>query len=133
MRNILTVIDDGFLDLISATLTLVFVLFRQVIANADLSYVYTHLLDDEDSKRWVKGLKYTSSAICFYWGVDKQFPELETHNMFLAEDFKGSFDEIFKSHSLPAEPSFYIFSAPRTDPTGTCILSLNIFSSFMMC
>ena len=33
----------------------------------------------------VKSLKYTSSAIMFYWATDKPYTELETHNMFLAK------------------------------------------------
>lgn len=51
-------------------------------------------------------------------GLKKQYNELETHNMFLAKEFKRSFDEIFQEHSLPQEPSFYIHAPSRSDPTA---------------
>jgi len=36
----------------------------------------------------------------------------------LARDYKGSFKSIFDDHGLPAEPSFYINVASRTDPSA---------------
>ena len=54
----------------------------------------------------------------FYWGLDCTFPALGMHNMFLASDFRGSFDEIFARHRLPAEPSFYIHCPARIDPSA---------------
>lgn len=85
-----------------------------VVANADLPYVYHHLLDDNSQKLDKK--KYTCSAIMFYWGVDKVYPQLGHHNVFLAGDYKASFDRIFNDFTLPDEPSFYVHAPARTDP-----------------
>jgi phytoene desaturase len=54
----------------------------------------------------------------FYWGVDKTFPQLGMHNVFLAGDYRASFDHIFRDHSLPAEPSFYVHAPGRVDPAA---------------
>lgn len=87
-----------------------------VIANADLPYVYRALLPDRAEADRLDRLKYTCSAIMFYWGVDKVYPQLGVHNVFLAGAYKASFDRIFKDHTLPDEPSFYVHAPARIDP-----------------
>lgn len=89
-----------------------------VVANADLPYVYRHLLPDEAPARRLARKKYTCSAIMFYWGVDKVYEQLGTHNIFLSTDYRASFDRIFKDLSLPQEPSVYVHAPTRTDPTA---------------
>jgi phytoene desaturase len=54
----------------------------------------------------------------FYWGVDKVYPQLGMHNVFLADDYRKSFDRIFRDHTLPDEPSFYVHAPARTDPAA---------------
>ncbi len=92
-----------------------------IVADADLPYVYSHLLPDKTEAQRLERLKYTCSAIMFYWGVDKVYPQLGTHNVFLADDYRTSFDRIFQDHLLPDEPSFYIHAPARTDPSAAPI------------
>jgi phytoene desaturase (3,4-didehydrolycopene-forming) len=63
-------------------------------------------------------MKYTCSAITFYWSVDKQYPQLDHHNVFLSGDYRLSFDSIFNEYTLPLEPSFYVHAPARTDPAA---------------
>jgi phytoene desaturase len=89
-----------------------------IVANADLPYVYSNLLPASAEARHLERLKYTCSAIMFYWGVDKVYSQLGTHNVFLADDYRTSFDRIFNDHLLPDEPSFYVHAPARTDPSA---------------
>jgi phytoene desaturase len=89
-----------------------------VVANADLPYVYARLLPDDGSAARLDRLAYTSSAIMFYWGVDRAVPALGTHNVFLAGGYRASFDRIFRAHDLPAAPSFYVHAPARVDPAA---------------
>ena len=50
--------------------------------------------------------------------MDKVIPELETHNVFLASEFKDSFDDIFKRQSIPKDPSFYVNVPSRVDASA---------------
>jgi phytoene desaturase (3,4-didehydrolycopene-forming) len=50
--------------------------------------------------------------------MDTKLPSLNAHNIFLAEDYKGSFDDIFKRRSMPREPSFYVNVPSRIDPSA---------------
>lgn len=90
-----------------------------VVANADLPYVYEHLLPrNERAIRRLSDLKYTCSTLMFFWGVDKVYPQIDHHNVFLAGEYKASFDSIFNVHTLPEDPSFYVHAPARTDPTA---------------
>ncbi|RPI87478.1 MAG: phytoene desaturase [Chloroflexi bacterium] len=89
-----------------------------VLANADLPYVYQNLLPPDRKVKQLENLRYTSSAIMFYWGVDKEISQLDVHNVFLAKDYRESFDKIFKDHSLPDHPSFYVHAPSRVDPAA---------------
>ena len=89
-----------------------------VIANADLPYVYRELLPDRADAERLEQKKYTCSAIMFYWGVDKVYPQLGMHNVFLSGDYRASFDSIFKHYTLPDSPSFYVHAPTRIDPAA---------------
>lgn len=86
-----------------------------VVANADLPYVYDNLLADVQVTARLNRKKYTCSAITFYWGTSKPYPQLGAHNVFLASDYRASFDRIFQDYTLPDEPSFYIHAPTRID------------------
>ena len=88
------------------------------VGNADLPYIYQDLLPDAQEARKLDEKLYTCSTIMFYWGVDKGYPQIAHHNVFLAGEYKASFDHIFKEHSLPEEPSFYVHAPTRTDPAA---------------
>jgi phytoene desaturase len=89
-----------------------------VVANADLPYVYEKLLPGSKEVARLEKKKYTCSAVTFYWGLNKIYPQLGPHNVFLSGDYKASFDRIFDDHSLPESPSFYVHAPARIDPAA---------------
>ena len=89
-----------------------------IVVNADLPYAYRELLRDEAEAQKLDRKKFTCSAIMFYWGVDKVYPQIKHHNVWLAGDYKASFDSIFDRNTLPDEPSFYVHAPARTDPAA---------------
>lgn len=89
-----------------------------VISNADLPYAYRNLLPDKRKSVHLDNLKYSCSAICFHWGLDKVYPQLDHHNVFLSDDFRNALDQIFRDKSVSDNPSFYVHAPVRTDPTA---------------
>jgi phytoene desaturase len=87
-----------------------------VVANADLPYVYRKLLPDKRKSASLDRLKYSCSAICYHWGLDKVYPQLGHHSVFLSDGFREGLDKIFKDKSISDHPSFYIHAPVRTDP-----------------
>jgi phytoene desaturase len=88
------------------------------VGNADLPYIYKELLPDAAPAKKLDEKLYTCSTIMFYWGVDKEYPQIAHHNVFLGGDYKASFDQIFNDHTLPEVPSFYVHAPARTDKSA---------------
>lgn len=89
-----------------------------VLVNADLIYAYNELLPPSRTAESLKTRKASCSSISFYWAMDRTVPELKAHNIFLADHYRESFDDIFKRHLIPDEPSFYVNVPSRIDPTA---------------
>ncbi|XP_050422722.1 uncharacterized protein LOC126834668 [Adelges cooleyi] len=89
-----------------------------VICNADLVYAYNNLLPKTKYATKLGKQELTSSSISFYWSMNTIVSQLKIHNIFLSDKYKPSFDQIFKDHTLPDEPSFYINVPSRIDPTA---------------
>ena len=88
-----------------------------VLANADLPYVYQKLLPPSPEAERLAQMRYSCSVISFFWGVDKPYPQLGPHTLFLADDYRQNFVEIIDELTLPSNPSLYIHAPTRLDPT----------------
>ena len=89
-----------------------------IVANADLPYVYRRLLPDKGKSKRLDNLKYSCSAICYHWGLDKIYPQLGHHSVFLSEDFREGLNSIFINKSISNTPSFYVHAPRGTDPSA---------------
>jgi len=89
-----------------------------IVANADLPYVYRKLLPDRRKSKKLDNLKYSCSAICYHWGLDKVYPQLGHHSIFLSDGFREGLDKIFIDKSISDTPSFYIHAPTRSDPSA---------------
>jgi len=89
-----------------------------IVANAELPYVYNKLLPDKRLAEKINKLKYACSAIVFHWGLDKNFPQLDHHNVFLAEDYERCMTKIFNDKSTDIPSNFYVHSPTHTDKTA---------------
>jgi len=88
-----------------------------VLANADLPYVYQNLLPQDGQAKKLDRKRYSCSVISFFWGVDKPYPALNPHTLFLANNYRENFDSIIQDLNLPANPSLYIHAPARLDPS----------------
>ena len=88
-----------------------------VLANADLPYVYEHLLPDRGLARTMARKQFSCSSISFLWGVDRTYDAIGPHTLFLADDYRANFVSIVRDLSLPANPSLYVHAPTRLDPS----------------
>ena len=86
-----------------------------VLANADLPYVYEHLLPADGMARAMSRKQFSCSAISFFWGLNRRFDALRPHTLFLADDYRENFESIVRDHALPANPSVYIHAPAALD------------------
>lgn len=87
-----------------------------VVSNMDVYFTYKHLLDQPKKAAEIKKQERSSSALIFYWGINKTFPQLDVHNIFFSKDYKGEFNAIFNT-GLPFEdPTVYINITNKVEP-----------------
>ncbi|KAJ1024805.1 hypothetical protein NDA16_002845 [Ustilago loliicola] len=89
-----------------------------VVSNADLVWTYNNLLPSSSYAQKLNGKDQTCSSISFYWSLSEVVEELGGHNIFLADAYQESFDEIFRDGDTPTEPSFYVNVPSRLDPSA---------------
>lgn len=79
-----------------------------VVSNSDIFTSYSSLLKDDLPPKKIIKQERSSSAIIFYWGIQKSFPELDLHNIFFSENYEKEFYQIFNQQSIPDDPTIYV-------------------------
>ncbi|MDH4090731.1 MAG: phytoene desaturase family protein [Cyclobacteriaceae bacterium] len=86
-----------------------------VVSNMDIFSTYTKLLADVPSPVKILKQERSSSALIFYWGVRKEFPQLDLHNIFFSGDYEQEFKHIFAYRDLYDDPTVYINVTAKED------------------
>ncbi|MHB8206358.1 1-hydroxycarotenoid 3,4-desaturase CrtD [Mucilaginibacter sp.] len=90
-----------------------------VISNMDVWFTYHQLLRSHPAlfPKKILSQERSSSALIFYWGINKQFPKLDLHNIFFSADYKAEFDHIWQQKNIYDDPTVYlnISSKYKTD------------------
>jgi len=87
-----------------------------VVSNMDVYFTYRNLLNDFTKAAVVKKQERSSSALIFYWGMNKTFPILDLHNIFFSENYKAEFDAIFNTELPFEDPTVYINITNKLEP-----------------
>ncbi|EPR67189.1 Phytoene desaturase, neurosporene or lycopene producing [Cyclobacterium qasimii M12-11B] len=79
-----------------------------VINNMDMVTAYKTILKEEKQPERLLKQPKSSSALIFYWGIKKNFPELDLHNILFSNDYEKEFKAIFEKKDLYEDPTVYI-------------------------
>lgn len=79
-----------------------------VLCNSDVKPAYKHLLPTVKISPKVLKQEPSSSALIFYWGIQKKFPKLDLHNIFFSENYHEEFNHIFEQKSVYHDPTIYV-------------------------
>jgi phytoene desaturase len=88
-----------------------------VVANADLPYVYQDLLHRNGSSRHFERAKFSCSTVNFLWAVDRPYPQIPPHLLFLSDHYRQNFESLESEETLGEEPSVYVHAPARLDPS----------------
>ncbi len=90
-----------------------------IVSNMDVSLTYTLLLKEDfarfpfrlkkDIRRWQT--QASSSALVFYWAMNRSYKQLDVHNIFFSSDYKAEFSHVFDFHptdSVFHDPTVYV-------------------------
>ncbi len=87
-----------------------------VVSNMDIYPTYRRLLTDQKAPEKVLKQERSSSALIFYWGIQKKFPQLDLHNIFFSNGYKAEFEHIFEKKTLYNDPTVYINISSKEEP-----------------
>ena len=79
-----------------------------VVSNMDIVPTYRKLLPNAKPPEKTLQQERSSSAVIFYWGIQKTFKGLDLHNIFFSNNYKEEFDAIFNQKKLYKDPTIYI-------------------------
>jgi diapolycopene oxygenase len=84
-----------------------------VVSDVDIYYLYKDLLTDLSFPRKYFKPERSTSAMIFYWAVDRQFPELELHNLFFSAAYEEEFRHLFEYKTIIDDPTTYLFVSSK--------------------
>jgi len=87
-----------------------------VISNMDVVNTFRKLLPNARQPERTLRQPKSSSALIFYWGIKRTFPQLGLHNIFFSNDYKAEFEHIFSKKTLCQDPTVYINITAKHKP-----------------
>jgi len=84
-----------------------------VVSNMDVAYTYQRLMPEQHApKRVIEAVK-SSSAIIFYWGIRREFPELDLHNIFFSADYRQEFEYMSDKKLVYQDATVYVYISSK--------------------
>lgn len=88
---------------------------KRLISAIDCVSFYEKVLKDAALAKKYKRQERSSSAVIFYWGIQKEFPELGLHNIFFSEDYQREFELIFEEKEIPLTGTIYVHISSKVN------------------
>ncbi|MBA22210.1 MAG: phytoene dehydrogenase [Flavobacteriales bacterium] len=80
----------------------------KICSNMDIYPTYKQLLNKKFEPSKILEQERSSSAIIFYWGISREFRELDLHNIFFSDDYEKEFKAIFEEKKVTEDPTIYV-------------------------
>ncbi|MBD2770273.1 phytoene desaturase [Hymenobacter sp. BT664] len=91
--------------------------FGRVVSNMDVVPTYRRLLPRQPAPERTLRQPRSSSALIFYWGITRAFPELDLHNIFFSADYQREFQAIFQEQTVADDVTVYVNVTSKKTPT----------------
>ena len=88
-----------------------------VLSNMDVFPTYKSLLKQTQPPERILTQERSSSAVIFYWGVNRIFDQLDLHNIFFSQDYKSEFEAIFNRKKPSDDFTVYVNITSKDVPT----------------
>jgi phytoene desaturase len=93
--------------------------YDKIISNVDVNFTFQNLIKNfssSESRRYIKK-RPSFSGLVYYWGIVKEFPEFETHNVLFSAKYQNEFDYLFINKTIPDDPTIYIYVSSKLNKT----------------
>jgi diapolycopene oxygenase len=88
-----------------------------VVSNMDVVPTYRKLLPKQSAPEKTLQQPRSSSALIYYWGISRTFPELDLHNIFFSRDYRQEFEHIFQKGTVTHDPTVYVNITSKLTPS----------------
>jgi len=92
-----------------------------VVSNADVAWTYRYLVPARVRRRWTDArldcTRYSMGLFVWYFGTNRQYPDIKHHTILLGPRYKGLLDDIFEAKKLADDFSLYLHRPTATDPS----------------
>jgi phytoene desaturase len=79
-----------------------------IISNMDVFPTYKKLLPKQEEPKVILNQEKSSSALIFYWGMNKTFNQFDVHNILFSNNYESEFRCLFEEKTLTENPTVYI-------------------------
>ncbi len=86
-----------------------------IVTDVDVIPFYRNIMKEERPARRQEKQERSTSALIFYWAVNRRFEELDLHNIFFSSDYRGEFRAL-RNGEVSADPTVYLFASSRVVP-----------------
>lgn len=83
-----------------------------VVSDVDVIPFYRNLMKEELPARKQEKQERSTSALIFYWVMNRRFEELDLHNIFFSSDYPGEFKALRRGE-VTSDPTVYLFASSR--------------------
>ena len=89
--------------------------YDKIVSNVDVNHTFQKLINDNQNREAKRYITKTPSfsGLVFYWGIKKEFSELETHNIMFSKDYKKEFEDLFDNKKIHDDPTAYIYISSK--------------------
>ncbi|RNI27020.1 1-hydroxycarotenoid 3,4-desaturase CrtD [Rufibacter latericius] len=88
-----------------------------VVSNMDVVPTYRKLLPHQSAPERTLKQPRSSSALIYYWGISRTFPELDLHNIFFSQNYQQEFEHIFQKETVAQDPTVYVNITSKYTPS----------------
>lgn len=86
-----------------------------VTSNMDVHFTYNKLLPGLKGPVKILNQEKSTSAVVFYWGIQKTFDNLNVHNIFFSNTYESEFDHLFNKQTLIDDPTIYVHISSKVE------------------
>jgi len=87
-----------------------------LVSNMDIFSTYNILLKELKHPYKILRQERSSSALIYYWGINREFKELDLHNIFFSKNYQEEFRHLFKEKTFFDDPTVYINITSKDEP-----------------
>lgn len=91
--------------------------FDKVVSNTDVFKMYHELMSEAKKPEMSLIQPKSSSVIIFSWGINREFPELKLHNMFMSENQEKEYEQLYGGKGIPDDSTVYLYISSKENPS----------------